>query len=106
MRYVINYELVTWDRDPLLASFNARDGRKCISSCSSVTDEESSISSSDSFSSGMGDIDDSFTTLSRGVEVLPYQFEPEAEPDSPPEESHVPSEAGDTPHSRIGNTDW
>ena len=58
------------------------------SSCSSLTDDESVGSSSDFYSSDMSD-DDGFPSLSRGVEVLPYQFEPEPSPEPSTGDSHV-----------------
>ena len=85
MRYVINQKVVTSDRDPELVhclremADSSSDSSSSRSSCSSVTDDESIGSSLDSYSSGMSD-DDGFPSLLRGVEMLPYQFEPEPSP--------------------------
>ena len=83
------------------------DGSSTRSSRSSVTDDESVCSSSTSLSSGMSN-DDSFPSLSRGTEVLPYLFEPEPSPEPSTEDSHarIVTDEEDVPHSRIGNTNW
>ena len=80
------------------------DSSGSSSSHSSVTDNETDFSSSNSYSSGMSDDEDGFSSLSYGMEVLPYRFEPEPSP----VESHTPilTDAEDTPHSRVGNTNW
>ena len=52
--------------------------------------------------------DDSFPSLSRGIEVLPYWFKPEPSPKPSTEDSHahIVTDEEDVPHSRIGNTNW
>ena len=68
---------------------------------SSITDDESVYSYSESFSSGMSNVYD-------GIEVLPYRFEPELSPSSPPDESRtrILSDTKEVAHSRKGNIDW
>ena len=83
------------------------DSSSDISSRSSITDQESIISSSDSLSSDLSDVDDASLSISHSDEVLPYRFEPEPSPEPSPGESHLHAvESGDTPDSRIGNTNW
>ena len=65
---------------------------------SSITDDKSVYSDSESFSSGMSDVYD-------GIEVLSYQFESESSPSAPSDESNTRILSG-TAHSRIGNIDW
>ena len=113
MRYVINQKVVTSDRDPELVhclremAESGSDSSSSRSSCSSVTDDESIGSSSDSYSSGMSD-DDGFPSLLHGVEVLPYQFEPKPSPEPSTEDPHarIPTDEEEVMHSRIGNTNW
>ena len=68
---------------------------------SSITDDKSVYSGSESFSSGMSGVYD-------GIEVLSYQFEPESSPSAPPDESNtcILSDTEEAAHSRIGNIDW
>ena len=77
------------------------------SSCSS--DTESILSSEVSSSSDFGD-DESVSELLTGMEVRPYQFEPEASPDGSSEDSPVSARITGAPDSpsddRIGNVDW
>ena len=75
--------------------------REIVRESSSITDDETVYSDSDSFSSGMNDVYD-------GIEVLPYRFEPESSPSSPPDESrtHILSDTEEAAHSRIGNINW
>ena len=83
------------------------DSSSLRSSRSSVMDDDSVCSSSASLSSGMSD-DDSFPSLSRGIEVLPYRFEPKPSPEPSTEDSHarIVIDEEDVPRSRIGNTNW
>ena len=78
------------------------------SSCSS--DTESILSSETPYSSDFSD-DESVSGLLTGMEVRPYQFEPEASPDDHSSDSSpdspVPERApDDTSDDRIGNVDW
>ena len=78
------------------------------SSCSS--DTESILSSEISSLSDFSD-DESVSELLTGMEVRPYQFEPEASPDgrssdSPPVSAPVTGAPDDPSDSRIGNVDW
>ena len=75
--------------------------REIVRESSSITDDETVYSDSESFSSGMNDVYD-------GIEVLPYRFEPESSPSSPPDESctRILSDTEEAAHSRIGNIDW
>ena len=78
------------------------------SSCSS--DTESILSSETPYSSDFSD-DESVSGLLTGMEVRPYQFEPEASPDGHSSDSSpgspVPKRApDDTSDDRIGNVDW
>ena len=68
---------------------------------SSMADDKSVYSDSESFSSGMSDVYD-------GKEVPLYRFEPESSPSSPPDESRtrILSDTEEAVHSRIGNIDW
>ena len=65
------------------------------------------LASLDFYSSGMSD-DDGFSLLSRGIEVLPYQFEPEPSPEPSTGDSHarIRTDEEEVMHSRIGNTNW
>ena len=75
--------------------------REIVRESSSITDDETVYSDSESFSSGMNNVYD-------GIEVLPYRFEPESSPSSPPDESRtcILSDTEEAAHSRIGNIDW
>ena len=68
---------------------------------SSITDNKSVYSDSESFSSGMSDVYD-------GIEVLSYQFKPESSPSASPDESNarILSDTEEAAHSQIGNIDW
>ena len=67
---------------------------------SSITDDKSVYSDSESFSSGMSDVYD-------GIEVLSYQFEPESSPLASPDKSNtrILSDTEEAAHSQIGNID-
>ena len=73
-----------------------------------MTDDESVGSSLDSYSSDMSDDGGFPSSLLRGVEVLPYQFEPEPSPELSTEDLHArtPTDEEKVMHSRIGNTNW
>ena len=72
---------------------------------SSVTDDESLCSSSESLSSSLSD-GDGFPLPSYRGEVLPYQFEPDPSPGRGSSHSRVPSGEDSLRPSRIGNTNW
>lgn len=105
MRYVINQKIVTSERDPVLSSFYVREMAESDSSTrSSVTDDESVYSSSESLSSSLSD-GDNFPLPSYEDEVLPYRFEPDPSPDDT-SHSRILSGEESLRDSRMGNTNW
>ena len=73
----------------------------CSRDSSSITDDKSVYSDSESFSSGMSNVYD-------GIGVLSYQFEPESSPSASPDESNtrILLNTEEAARSRIGNIDW
>ena len=82
-----------------------------VSDSSSCSADTESILSSETHSSSDFSDDESVSELLIGMEVQPYQFEPEASPDghssdSSPVLAPITGAPDDRSDDRIGNVDW